>query len=238
MPGHKGEPDAASRIQLLRWAMVGGALLGLMLLAVVALLALTLAQLRDSGGHIEAQDKKIAALFELGRPLAARADQLSGDIGPVIDDTRGLVAPLLRSDSGEDLATALDGLPLAESSVRRLAAEAIPLLDQADPALLMAMLSTVAGLAASLQQEDRLVRLIDGASAALVDVSEHDLVDRAAESAARIRKLLAVQRETRAIQTRTLRVQLRSLDVQRQSLEHIRSIDRKTGGELPPAPVP
>lgn len=57
----------------------------------------------------------------------------------MIDDTRGLVAPLLRSDSGEDLATVLDGLPLAESSVRRLAAEAIPLLDQADPALLMAM---------------------------------------------------------------------------------------------------
>jgi hypothetical protein len=59
---------------------------------------------------------------------------------------------------------------------------------------------------------------------------------RAARATTRIRKLLAVQRETRALQTRSLAVQRRSLKVQRRSLKHVRSLDRKTLGDLPPVP--
>src|SRR3712207_6083424 len=111
-----GEPEAAP-IALPRWAALGAGLLGLMLFAMVALLALTLAQLRDSGGHIEAQDKKIATLLELGRSFAARADELTGEGGPALDEAAQFAAPLLRSDSGAVLAAALDRLPMTESAV-------------------------------------------------------------------------------------------------------------------------
>ena len=234
MPAQWGEPEAAQATAVPKWVPIGATVLGLLLLAMVALLTLTLVQLHDSGGHIESQDKKIAALFDLGRPLAARADELGGDVAPALDDARRLVTPLIRAGSGADLAALLERFPVLASSLQRLTGEAVPLLDGVDPSLLAGGLSTVSSLAAALQQGDRLVRLIDGASAALIDVSEHDLVERAARSATRLRKVLAVQRRTRALQARALSVQLRSLEIQRRSLVHVRSLDRKTGGELAP----
>ena len=54
------------------------------------------------------------------------------------------------------------------------------------------------------------------------------------------RRALDVQTETLATQRHALRVLLRSLAIQREALRHVRSIDRKTGGQVPPAtsPVP
>jgi hypothetical protein len=217
-----GEPDSLRDLSLPRSLVLGAGFLGLLLFAMVALLTLTLVQLHDSGGHIESQDKKISALFELGRPLAARADDLGGDVGPALDDARTLI----------------ERFPALSGSVQQLTATAVPLLDQVDPALIGGSLSTLTALAAPLAQDDRLVRLVDGLSAALADVSNNDLVARAAHSAVRIRKLLAVQRRTRALQAQALRVQKHSLAVQKRSLRHVRSIDEKTGGQLPQAPVP
>jgi hypothetical protein len=55
-----------------------------------------------------------------------------------------------------------------------------------------------------------------------------------------IRRLLAVQLETLSVQKRSLEVQRVTLETQREALRHIESIDRKTGGTVPPtgAPVP
>ena len=72
MPAPRGRESSSDRAPVPKWAVAGGVVLGVMLFAMVVILALTLAQLRDSGGHIEAQDKKIAALFEVARPLTAR----------------------------------------------------------------------------------------------------------------------------------------------------------------------
>jgi hypothetical protein len=216
--------------------MVGGFVVGLLLFAVVVLLSLTLAQLRDSGGHIEAQDKKIAALFELGRPLTARADDFADQVGPALEDGRSLIGPLIDSNSGGDLADVLDSFPALDSSLRRLTAEAIPVLAQTDPGLLLNILASVGTLTAELNENDRLIRLVDGVSAALVDVSDRDLVRRLAKTANRIRKVLEVQRQTRSLQEHSLRVQIESLGVQKRTLDHVRSLDQKTLGETPPLP--
>jgi hypothetical protein len=235
MPGDGGSDPAA--VNLPRWAAPAAVVGGLMLFAILAVLTLTLLQLHDSGGHIESQDKKVGALFRAGRPLAARADHFAAGIRPALRDARGLIQPLVRSGSGTDLAVALDRFPLLDSSLRRLAGEAVPLIDQLDPALLQTTLTAVDDLAAGLQQDDRLLRLVDAASATLAQVADTDLVRRAARSTTRLRKLLEVQRQTRALQRRALGVQRSSLDVQRRSLKHLRKIDRRTGGELP-APAP
>jgi hypothetical protein len=237
----------AERAAVPRWALVGGLIGGLMLFTMIVLLSLTLAQLHDSGGHIEAQDKKLAAIFRAGRPLAARADSLAGDVGPALDDARSLVDPLIKSHTGDDLAGVLDSFPALDSSLRHLSAEAVPVLDaalpvldeavpvlaQSDPATVLSVLASVGQLAAALSQDDRLVRLVDGASAALADVSDHDLVGRLAKTTTRIRKLLAVQRETRSLQEQSLAVQTKSLNIQQRTLDHVRSLDEKTLGETP-----
>ena len=238
MPSERGTDAPAPPAAMPRWALIGGLIAGLLLFAILTVLTLTLVQLHDSGGHIEAQDKKIAALFQAGRPLAAQADELAGDVQPALREAGRFVAPLIQSDSGADLAAALERFPLLDSSVRRLAAEAVPVLDGFDPAVVTAALNTVVGLAAGLAQDDRLVRLVDGASAALVDISDRSLVARAARTATRVRKLLEVQRRTRTLQVRSLSVQRRSLDIQRRTLQRVRSLDRKTLGEAPPLPVP
>lgn len=207
---------------------LGALILGLMLFAMLVVLTLTLIQLHDSGGHIEAQDKKVAALFHAGRPLVERADALAADASPALRaaepalrQARRLFSPLAQAGSGADLAAALERFPLLDSAVRRLAGAAIPLLDRFDPAALSASLQT----------------LVDSGSAVLADLRDRNLLARAARSTTRLRKLLAIQRETRLLQQRSLSVQLRSLDVQLRSLKHVRSLDRKTLGEVPPVPT-
>ena len=77
---------------------------------------------------------------------------------------------------------------------------------------------------------------MDDASTALAEVRDRDLYHRFAAALTRVRKLLAVQRETRSLQHRSLEVQLRSLEIQRRTLGHVRSLDKKTLGESPPLP--
>jgi hypothetical protein len=49
---------------------------------------------------------------------------------------------------------------------------------------------------------------------------------------------LETQRRSLRAQRRSLRVQLATLAIQREALKHIESIDRKTGGTVPPAGAP
>src|SRR4051794_5842432 len=49
-----------------------------------------------------------------------------------------------------------------------------------------------------------------------------------------MRRLLSVQLDTLRVQRQSLRTQLSTLDTQREALRHIESIDRKTGGTVPP----
>jgi hypothetical protein len=232
----KGETAPPPRGAPPRWALVGGLAGGAMLLTMIVLLVLLLNEITTSRQHIESQDAKISTLLELGEPVADEAVPLLGEARPAIRQAQDLIEPLIHARSGTELAGLLQRFPALETAIRRLAGEAIPVLEQTDPALIATSLGAARDLAVRLAEGDRLVRVIDQASATLSAIAGSDLVERAAKSAARIRKLLAVQRETRALQARSLAVQRRSLAVQRESLEHIRSIDEKTGGQLPPLP--
>jgi hypothetical protein len=86
--------------------------------------------------------------------------------------------------------------------------------------------------------------LADNALPLLALVRDTDLVQKAAAAAdmapdviALQQRLLRVQLTTLRTQRASLRTQLATLEIQRQALTHIESIDRKTGGQVPPAPV-
>jgi hypothetical protein len=82
----------------------------------------------------------------------------------------------------------------------------------------------------------------------LAAAQSQNLVGKAVDSHRILENLLAIQLETLETQKESLRTQRRSLDVQirttrklseslgiqRNTLDHVRSIDRKTGGEFPP----
>ena len=61
---------------------------------------------------------------------------------------------------------------------------------------------------------------------------------RAARTSKRIKRVLEVQHRTLAVQERSFAVQRRTLATQLEALVHIRSIDNKTGGQVPPLPGP
>src|SRR4051794_40507676 len=79
-------PPQQGSLPPLAWAaIVGGAVLAVV---VVALLASQLAVLSDSREHIRAQDAKITALFEAGRPALREARR---EARPLLRDARSLV---------------------------------------------------------------------------------------------------------------------------------------------------
>jgi hypothetical protein len=82
---------------------------------------------------------------------------------------------------------------------------------------------------------------LDSAEAMLTQVRAQNLIDDAARSArltpeiVRLQqRLLRVQLATLRTQRRSRRIQAETLEVQRQALVAIESIDRKTGGRVPP----
>jgi hypothetical protein len=89
-----------------------------------------------------------------------------------------------------------------------------------------------------------LARVLTAASDLFDRVRADDLVGASARAARTtpklMRRLLRLQLTTLRIQRRSLTAQLETLDIQRQALVSIKSIDRKTGGTVPPSgpPVP
>jgi hypothetical protein len=203
------------------------------LLAMLTLLAVQLGVLRDSQGHIAAQDRKITRLMRGSEPVIDAARPVVGDIGDLVE----AAAPVVRG-----------ARPFVEA------------LSQLDVAGIGTTLTVAGRLAERLSDGDRLVRAVDETSALLDALGRAGFVDRTLRAADRVPYMaeilrrtleiqratlrvqlttLRVQRDTRSLQTRSLRVQLQTLAIQREALRHIRSIDRKTGGQVPPtAPVP
>ena len=147
-----------------------------------------------------------------------------------------------------------------DAKITRLMRGAEPALDEAEPALRRA--------GSALRDARPLIRDARNALGALdpagleraIDATGHLagrvdagnlllLIARAAELAPYVaelqRETLATQRRSLDVQARTLRTQERALRVllsshriQGEALAHIRSIDRKTGGQVPPAGAP
>jgi hypothetical protein len=206
---------------------------GVLLVALVVLLAAMLSVLSDSREHIVAQDRKINRIVK-------GADPVLGQVQPVAKDARALIK---------------QGTPF----VRDLRATLIPLLRDLRGAQLRSAAQVVARLAGSLDQNGRLVQFVDLGSDLVRGLRDSEFIPRtlrAADVVPEMKLILAqtldVQRRTLSTQLRTLRIQRRTFRLQRQSrniqqttlaiqreaLVHIRSIDRKTGGTAPPLPVP
>jgi hypothetical protein len=191
------------------------------LLAMLALLAVQLGVLLDSRKHIAAQDAKInrlthgvaPALREAG-PLARDARGLVRRSGPLVEQVRTGLVPLLQQLGDGELAAVVDEtaqLAREMNAGHRL----VRLVDSGD-ALLRAV-----------SEGDYLGRTLRAADLA-------PFIARILAETLRVqRATLAVQRRTLVIQRRSARIQSRTLAIQREALVHIRSIDRKTGGSLP-----
>lgn len=214
--------------------LVAGVLLVLLVVGVWIMIAL----LRDSRDHIRAQDAKTAVLLAKVRDATPTASRLVGETRPVIHTLGQALGPLSHSTSA--VATATERLPPALNAVAALTANALPLLAKLEPIDLPRLLTSGGRLVDSALYRDRLTNALDGVNALLTDVRREELVSVSAHAAratpALILELLRVQRTTLEVQQRSLQTQLATLDVQRRALVHITSIDRKTGGPVPPAP--
>jgi hypothetical protein len=192
----------------------------------VTLLALLLAVLTDSRNHIRSQDAKITQLYEAARPAAEEAEPLIGQAGAFLQSLRiGLRS--LRGAAPE-LAAAVDAVPPLRDATVAIADETLPLVR----GLGDAGVAHVIGHAHV---------TLDAAESTLAQVRAENLIADAARSArltpeiVRLQhRLLRVQRSTLSTQRRSLEVQSRTLEVQLQALAAIESIDRKTGGRVPP----
>jgi hypothetical protein len=194
---------------------------GVLLVLLVAGIAIQIAILQDSRDHIEAQDAKAALLLRQSReatPAAQEAVPLIRDARPLVRKLRSAIGPLL--GSGSSLAAATARLPTLVRTVQLLATAALPVL----------------------AERDRLVRALDATTDLIAEIRDENLIEVSATAARKaprlMRRLLRIQLVTLETQKRSLETQLKTLDIQRQALVHIESIDRKTGGTLPPAGAP
>ena len=210
---HKtSEPRVRPTLHPLAYTALAG--VGLLLVLMVVGIAMLVAILQDSRDHIRAQDKKTAVLLQkvqAAQPTAEQVPKLLDQARPVVRKLGRAAGPISRAITST--ADATQRLPMLIRVTQALAREGFPVLDDL----------RAADLASVLPETRRAVE----------------------EAPPLIRKLLAVQLETLSVQKRSLRAQQRSLrtqlttlEIQREALEHIESIDRKTGGTVPPPAVP
>lgn len=183
------------------------------MLAVLSILTWQLVVLKDSRRHIAAQDAKITRLMRGAQPALDKAE-------PVLDRA----------------------LPVAKQA-GRLLRSSLPLVRGARPVVEALRAFDTVRLGAVVNESGELLDAL--ARAGFLDrvLTAADLVPYIAriqtETLAVQRHSAELQESTLATQRRALRVLLQSLTVQREALKHVRSIDRKTGGPVPPAaPVP
>jgi hypothetical protein len=211
---------------LVAMGLIGGGLL----LAILIVLVMTLGEIRSTEKHVGQTDAKLERAFSLAAPAAEDAQPLLEDADtalaqalPAVRDASAFLEPL--ADDGADASVFLDRLPLLQQRASGFVDEA---------ALAVQLASTF--LTDALSQD-----VVSKASTFLDDALNQDLVSKVSDSHRILAEVLEVQRKTLRTQRRSLRVQVqtsrklsRSLDLQRGALKHTRSIDRKTGGELPP----
>jgi len=205
-----------SRSLIIVFGLVGGAIL----LAVLVVLVITLGQITSTENHVAATDARLERVLAVSAPVADEAEPLIDaatttfdESLPAVRDASDLLATL--SDNGSDVSVVLDRLPAFQLSITSFFRDA-----------------------------GQTVRL---ASDFLAAAQSHDLVGKAVDSHRLLENVLAIQLETLDVQKRSLRTQRRSLSVQlstthklrrslgiqRSTLDHARSLDNKTGGELP-----
>jgi hypothetical protein len=138
-----------------------------------------------------------------------------------------------------EAAKRLPGLIRTTEGLARLSVPVLSSLGQVNLARILLAGGTVAD---ALLYRDRFSRAIDETNHLLAEVRDENLIpvaaDAARETPSLIRRLLRIQLKTLKTQRASLGSQRRTLEIQREALVHIESIDRKTGGPLPPPGTP
>jgi ABC-type transporter Mla subunit MlaD len=218
MPSETPQPRVRPTLHPLAYTALFGA--GLLLVLMVIGIGIQIGILQNSRDHIEAQDKKLAVVLQkvhAAQPTAEQLPALLDQARPVVRSLGRAIGPVRRALRSTSIAT-----------------ERLPTLVRAADAIARIVIAHRDPLSDALASTNRL----------LADIREQNLVAVSAEAARDtpplLRELLRVQVVTLETQRRSLRTQLTTLEIQREALKHIESIDRKTGGTVPPtgAPVP
>jgi hypothetical protein len=216
---------------------------GLMLVLLVIGIAVLIVILKDSRDHIRAQDAKTAVLLKGLRAASPTARQ----VPPLIDEARPVVRALGDAlprggkalGAKAEAAKRLPGLIRTAEGLARLSVPVLSTLGQVNLARILLAGGTVAD---ALLYRNRFSRAIDETNHLLAEVRDENLIPVAANAAREtprlIRRLLRIQLKTLKTQRASLGTQRRTLEIQRQALVHIESIDRKTGGPVPPPGTP
>lgn len=216
-------------------ALIAG---GLLLLTMVVLLAMTLSEITTSRTHIEDTDAQVARLLELSQPTLEETAPLARRARPLISDAQPVVRSIAENlpsvvATGRAIAPTLDRLPALVVAGQALISEAFPAVETLGDSGLVPTLAAVRSLTFSLLEGGRLAETLDDTRKLIDQAATLDLPTRAVRASQRIARVLDVQRRTLAVQKRSVAVQKRTLDTQLAALRHIRSIDNKTGGQLP-----
>jgi hypothetical protein len=216
---------------------------GLMLLLLVVGIAVLIVILKDSRDHIRAQDEKTAVLLKslhAATPTARQVPPLINEVRPVVRALGRTVGPGGRALRAT--ARAASSLPSLIRTTEDLARLGVPVLSSLGQVNLARILLAGGTVADALLSRDRLTTAIDATNRVLAELESENLIPVAADAARDtpplIRRLLRVQLQTLTIQRASLRTQRTTLAIQRQALVHIESIDRKTGGTVPPTGTP
>jgi hypothetical protein len=230
--------------------IAGGAVVaGLLLVAMVVLLAMTWSELRTSRQHIASTDARVEALLHTTRPALSEVRPLVDDVQPVLNRAAPVLGRFLAlaprvDDVVSRLPAVISGvqgfvniaLPLAQdlgtsglpTLVGDLRASDLPgLVDSLQGSDLPATTASLQQLISDLSAGDRLTRSLDATTSLLSEVQARGLPQKAVSSTRRLRDLLTTQRQA-------FQVLQQSLTIQRRTLSHTRSIDEKLGGQLPP----
>jgi hypothetical protein len=169
-------------------------------------------------------------------PLARRVKPLLRETGSFVGDLRSGLRSLRRA--GPAIETAAEAVPPLLRATTALADGTLPLVRGLRAADTPGVIAAAGSVLDSLLAGDRLVRVIDATDATLAQIQAEDLIGttaRAARSTPRLmRRLLRVQQETLRVQRRSFGVQRTTLDYVRRATAAAESLDRKTGGQLPP----
>lgn len=212
-----------------------------MLILLVVGIGVLIVILNDSRDHIRAQDAKTAVLLKSLRaatPTARQVPPLISEARPVVRALGRAIGPGKKSlRATADAANRLPGLIRTTQELARLGVPVLSALGQVNLARVLVAGGTVAD---ALLYRDRFAIAIDETNRLLAEVQSQNLIPLAADAArdtpGLIRRLLRIQVKTLKTQRSSLDVQRQTLSVQREALVHIKSIDRKTGGTVPPVP--
>ncbi|HEX2015509.1 MAG TPA: hypothetical protein VGN69_02360 [Solirubrobacteraceae bacterium] len=211
------------------------AVMAIVVVMMFVIFGFMLASIESQRQHVIDQDRKVSILFDQVHPLLQAAPPLVRSAQPLLAQAARLAGPLMRGGA----------------RVSRLLSEASALFAQAARLLVglsrsdaPGALAAAGALARSIDRHNP-TGLIDAGRALLSEIADRNLLAKAqaaAEVAPRLeglqRRQIRLQLQSLAVQRATLRAQLRGLAVQEESLKHVASLDRRTGGQITPAPTP